>query len=149
MVASGGKALWLRLRLVLLLPAWRLAALVAELVRRLAAAVAAGAAADCPAMVLSTQLGAPRAVALREHQEELQAAGVLPREEQSASGAGRRPPGHWLSSLQYAPQCSSAGAGCWKSRRRRAPQRAQATAPGRAQAAAACRAQGAPTKTRC
>ena len=61
-VASGGKALRLRLRLmrlVLLLPARRLAALVAELVRRLAAASAAGAAADCPAIVFSSQWGLP------------------------------------------------------------------------------------------
>ncbi|PAN15030.1 hypothetical protein GQ55_2G446500 [Panicum hallii var. hallii] len=56
-VAGGGKAL--RLRLVLLLPARRLAALVAELVRRLAAAVAASAAADCPAIVFSSQWGLP------------------------------------------------------------------------------------------
>ncbi|KAG2647019.1 hypothetical protein PVAP13_2KG537600 [Panicum virgatum] len=58
-VASGGKALRLRLRLmrlVLLLPARRLAALVAELVRRLAAASAA---ADCPAIVFSSQWGLP------------------------------------------------------------------------------------------
>lgn len=61
-VAAGGrKALRLRLmRLVLLLPARRLAALVAELVRRLAAAaVAASAAADCPAIVFSSQWGLP------------------------------------------------------------------------------------------
>ncbi|CAL5084249.1 unnamed protein product [Urochloa decumbens] len=63
-VAAGGrKALRLRLmRLVLLLPARRLAALVAEIVRRLAAAVAAsagGAAADCPAIVFSSQWGLP------------------------------------------------------------------------------------------
>ncbi|TKW36054.1 hypothetical protein SEVIR_2G415100v4 [Setaria viridis] len=60
-VAGGGrKALRLRLmRLVLLLPARRLAALVAELVRRLAAAVAANAAADCPAIVFSSQWGLP------------------------------------------------------------------------------------------
>ena len=57
-VASGGKALRL-MRLVLLLPARRLAALVAELVRRLAAASAAGAAADCPAIVFSSQWGLP------------------------------------------------------------------------------------------
>jgi len=54
-VASGGKALRL-MRLVLLLPARRLAALVAELVRRLAAASAA---ADCPAIVFSSQWGLP------------------------------------------------------------------------------------------
>lgn len=61
--ASGGKRLRLRLRLVrllLLLPARRVAALVAELVRRLAAAVvAAEAAADCPAIVFSSQWGLP------------------------------------------------------------------------------------------
>ncbi|CAN6219640.1 unnamed protein product [Urochloa humidicola] len=62
--AGGGrKALRLRLmRLVLLLPARRLAALVAEIVRRLAVAVAAsaaGAAADCPAIVFSSQWGLP------------------------------------------------------------------------------------------
>ncbi|CAN6199945.1 unnamed protein product [Urochloa humidicola] len=60
--AGGGrKALRLRLmRLVLLLPARRLAALVAEIVRRLAvAASAAGAAADCPAIVFSSQWGLP------------------------------------------------------------------------------------------
>jgi hypothetical protein len=58
--ASGGKRLRLRLRLVrllLLLPARRVAALVAELVRRLAAA--AEAAADCPAIVFSSQWGLP------------------------------------------------------------------------------------------
>ncbi|KAJ1292052.1 hypothetical protein BS78_02G362600 [Paspalum vaginatum] len=56
----GRKALRVRLmRLVLLLPARRLAALVAELVRRLAAAVAATAADDCPAIVFSSQWGLP------------------------------------------------------------------------------------------
>ncbi|CAL5061429.1 unnamed protein product [Urochloa decumbens] len=63
-VAGGGgggrKALRLRLmRLVLLLPAQRLAALAAEIVRRLAAAVAASAAVDCPAIVFSSQWGLP------------------------------------------------------------------------------------------
>ncbi|KAF8668854.1 hypothetical protein HU200_052057 [Digitaria exilis] len=54
------KALRLRLvRLVLLLPARRLAAFVAELVRRVAAAVAASAAADCPSIVFSSQWGLP------------------------------------------------------------------------------------------
>ncbi|CAL5071595.1 unnamed protein product [Urochloa decumbens] len=60
-VGGGGrKALRLRLmRLVLLLPAQRLAALAAEIVRRLAAAVAASAAVDCPAIVFSSQWGLP------------------------------------------------------------------------------------------
>ncbi|CAN6226237.1 unnamed protein product [Urochloa humidicola] len=60
-VAGGGrKALRLRfMRLVLLLPARRLAALVAEIVRRLAAAVAASATGDCPAIVFSSQWGLP------------------------------------------------------------------------------------------
>ncbi|KAF8679184.1 hypothetical protein HU200_045951 [Digitaria exilis] len=58
--ALGRKALRLRLvRLVLLLPARRLAALVAELLRRVAAAVAASAAADCPSIVFSSQWGLP------------------------------------------------------------------------------------------
>ena len=58
---GGGKRLRLRLRLrlvrlLLLLPARRVAALVAELVRRLAAAEAT---ADCPAIVFSSQWGLP------------------------------------------------------------------------------------------
>ncbi|CAD6222904.1 unnamed protein product [Miscanthus lutarioriparius] len=61
--SGGGKRLRLRLRLVrllLLLPARRVAALVAELLRRLAAAAAAAeAAADCPAIVFSSQWGLP------------------------------------------------------------------------------------------
>ncbi|KAL6841741.1 hypothetical protein ACP4OV_028253 [Aristida adscensionis] len=65
---AGGRRL-LRLRLarwlVLLAPARRVAALVAELVRRLAvaaaaaSAVGAAAAADCPAIVFSSQWGLP------------------------------------------------------------------------------------------
>ena len=56
--SAGGKRLRpLRLvRLLLLLPARRVAALVAELVRRLAAAEAT---ADCPAIVFSSQWGLP------------------------------------------------------------------------------------------
>lgn len=59
---GGGKRLRLRLRLrlvrlLLLLPARRVAALVAELVRRLLAAAVA--AADCPAIVFSSQWGLP------------------------------------------------------------------------------------------
>lgn len=55
--ASGKRLRPLRLvRLLLLLPARRVAALVAELVRRLAAAQAA---ADCPAIVFSSQWGLP------------------------------------------------------------------------------------------
>ncbi|TVU37673.1 hypothetical protein EJB05_11001, partial [Eragrostis curvula] len=63
--AGGGKRL-LRLRLlrlVLLAPARRVAALLAELVRRLAVAMAASAvdaaAGDCPAIVFSSQWGLP------------------------------------------------------------------------------------------
>ncbi|ONM59948.1 uncharacterized protein [Zea mays] len=55
---GGGKRLRLRLvRLLLLLPARRVAALVAEVVRRLLAAAVA--AADCPAIVFSSQWGLP------------------------------------------------------------------------------------------
>jgi hypothetical protein len=54
--SGGGKRLRL-VRLLLLLPARRVAALVAELVRRLLAAAVA--AADCPAIVFSSQWGLP------------------------------------------------------------------------------------------
>lgn len=59
-VTGGGKRLRL-MRLLFLLPAARrVAALVAELVRRLAmAASAVDAAADCPAIVFSSQWGLP------------------------------------------------------------------------------------------
>ncbi|XP_062186764.1 uncharacterized protein LOC133890395 [Phragmites australis] len=61
--ASGKKLLRLRLRLmrlVFLVPARRVVALFAELVRRLSmAASAVDAAADCPAIVLSSQWGLP------------------------------------------------------------------------------------------